>query len=116
VDFLWEMHRQLQDCSRNLGIGPRVVRQIDYYLKNLPANPYLSRREALDLQIVQRVLTKLRGPESMLKTLIGKQVEEGLSGTLYQLLDASPHISEFAESKKALIQKAKELRDNGFTI
>jgi len=52
----------------------------------------------------------------MLKTLIGKQVEEGLSGTLYQLLDASPHISEFAESKKALIQKAKELRDNGFTI
>ncbi len=116
ADFLWEMHRQLQDCSRNLGIGPRVVRQIDYYLKNLPANPYLSRREALDLQIVQRVLTKLRGPESMLKTLIGKQAEEGLSGTLYQLLDASPHISDFAESKKALIQKAKELRDNGFTI
>jgi len=116
VDFLWEMHRQLQDCSRNLGIGPRVVRQIDYYLKNLPLNPYLSRREAFDLQIVQRVLTKLRGPESMLKSLVGKQVDEGLNGTLYRLLDSNTHISEFTESKKALIQKAKELRDNGFTI
>lgn len=116
LNFLWDMHTKMNEENRNLGIGPRVVKQIDYYLRNLPANQYLDRREAFDLQIVQRVLTKIRGPEGMLKDLVGKLSGDKLTGSLYTLLEENSEVSDFTHSKMVMVQKAKELRDNGFTI
>ncbi|NGQ97509.1 AAA domain-containing protein [Brevibacillus sp. SYP-B805] len=116
LNFLWEMHLIMQTENKNLGVGPRVVKQIDLYLKNLPQNPFLSREEAFDLQIVQRVLTKLRGPEGLLKSLVGKLVEDKPNGSIYALLEKHEGISKFTKSKQVLIQKAKELKVNGFTI
>ncbi|MDF2792126.1 MAG: family ATPase, partial [Neobacillus sp.] len=69
--MLWEIHSELQKVNKNLGVGPRIVRQIDMYLKNLPSNSSLTREEAFDKQIVQRILTKVRGPEDQLKHFIG---------------------------------------------
>ncbi|MGE7273615.1 McrB family protein [Brevibacillus panacihumi] len=116
LDFLWEMHNIMQKENKNLGVGPRVVRQIDYYLRNMPENPYISRMEAFDIQVVQRILTKLRGPEGLLKGLIGKIVEDKPTGSIYAHLDTHKGISDFEKSKQVLIQKAKELKVNGFTI
>jgi hypothetical protein len=116
--FLWDVHNLMQSVSRNLGIGPRIVRQIDSYIKNLPLNPYLNREQAIDLQIVQRILTKLRGPEGLLKPLLGRVDSQGNldGGSLYEIIDKYPTVSSFSKTKQVLIQKAKELRTNGYTV
>lgn len=116
LDFLWALHKILSFESKNQGIGPRVIKQIDNYLKNLPPNKYLTREDAFDVQIVQRVLTKLRGPEGLLKGLIGKPLENSVEGSLYQLLEDSAYISHFKKTKEVIYQKAKELKVNGFTF
>lgn len=118
TQFFWDIHLRLQEASKNLGVGPRVVRQIDLYIQNLPANPYISRSQALDLQVVQRILTKLRGPEGLIGELVGKLEPHGelVGSTLLPILDEYQDISDFANSRKVLLQKAKELRINGYTI
>lgn len=117
-EFFWELHSALQAANKNLGVGPRVVRHVDTYLRNLPDNPHIARGEALDLQVVQRVLTKLRGPEGLLKELIGKADAAGAAtdGGLEALLGRYADISAFTETRKLLVHKAKELKINGYTI
>ncbi|WP_181918036.1 McrB family protein [Cohnella phaseoli] len=116
LNFLWEMHLKMQKENKSLGIGPRVVKQIDHYIKNLPPNSYLSRKDAFDIQVVQRILTKLRGPEGLLKGLIGKIVEDRVEGLLFDLIERYNSVSGFAKTRDAIYQKAKELKVNGFTV
>jgi hypothetical protein len=118
TEFFWRMHCTLQEASRNLGVGPRVVKQIEVYLRNLPENPYLSKKEALDFQVVQRIMTKLRGPEGLLKGLIGRvDTNDNVEGSsLMELLNEFNDLSDFEETRKTLIHKAKELKINGYTI
>lgn len=115
VSFLWELHMDLKRTNKNLGIGPRIVRQIDTYLKNLPINPYLTRKQAFDLQIKQRILTKLRGPEDQLKDLLALQ-EGQLIGKLQDQFLKYKDVSEFKVTRNTLTQKAKELSSNGYTV
>lgn len=117
--LLWEIHSELQKINKNLGTGPRIVRQIDMYLKNLPSNSLLTRKEAFDKQIVQRILTKVRGPEDQLKHFIGsyeRKTENIEDSKLGEILDRYDEISEFYETRNVLIQKAKELKLNGYTL
>lgn len=118
AEFFWAMHQTLQESNKNLGVGPRVIRQIDIYIRNLPENPYISKREALDIQVVQRILTKLRGPEGLLKDLIGKVDTSGevIGSKLLERLNEYKDISDFTETRNILIHKAKELKINGYTI
>ncbi|MBG9794044.1 hypothetical protein ABD76_16645 [Paenibacillus dendritiformis] len=118
VDMLWGIHNAMQDCSKDFGVGPRIVRQIDAYMGNVPVNPHLSRKDAMDIQIVQRIFTKLRGPEGLLRDLIGKMDGNGnvSDSMLAELLNEYADVSDFTESRKVLIQKAKELKNNGYTI
>jgi hypothetical protein len=117
LDMLWKLHLVMQKENKNLGIGPRVVKQIDNYLKNLPpSNKFLTRKEAFDIQVVQRILTKLRGPEGLLKGLIGKINNDRVEGSLYELFERYEDVSDFTRTKSAIIQKAKELKVNGFTV
>ncbi|MEH7254883.1 AAA family ATPase [Neobacillus niacini] len=117
--LLWDIHTDLQKVNKNLGAGPRIVRQIDMYLKNLPNNSVLTREEAFDIQIVQRILTKVRGPEDQLKPFIGsynRQTENIEESKLGEILDRYDEVSEFYETRNTLIQKAKELKLNGYTL
>ena len=117
--LLWEIHSKLHKVNKNLGAGPRIVRQIDMYLKNLPKNSLLTREEAFDKQIVQRILTKVRGPEDQLKHFIGiydRQSENIVESKLGEILDRYDEVSEFYETRNVLIQKAKELKLNGYTL
>lgn len=117
LEFLWEMHKDMQMESKSLGIGPRVVKQIDHYIKNLPPlNAYLSREDAFDLQVVQRILTKMRGPEGLLKGLIGKVSEGRVEGLLFEKIEKYNTVSDFEKTKDIIFQKAKELKVNGFTV
>ncbi|TGE31298.1 AAA family ATPase [Desulfosporosinus sp. Sb-LF] len=119
VQFLTELNRCFKNVSRNLGFGPRVVRQIFKYLSNLPETTILSRELAFDLQILQRVFTKLRGPEEQLKPLIGSlnpRTGNVENGTIYKVLEDFTDISTFEQSYKILMSKARELKLYGYTV
>lgn len=119
LELLWEIHQEMQLVNKNLGVGPRIVRQIDLYMKNLPGTEPLSKEEAFDLQVVQRVLTKLRGSEDMLDAFIGKfdlRTGEWKSGKLVEILDRYADIGSFDQTRKVLQYKAKELKVNGYTF
>ena len=42
------------------------------FLNNIPLNAPLSREEAFDIQLVQRVLTKVRGSDEQFTELLGQ--------------------------------------------
>ncbi|MBB6451606.1 hypothetical protein HNQ94_000027 [Salirhabdus euzebyi] len=118
LDLLWEVHQALQQVNRQIGVGPRIVKQIDQYLANLPLQEYVSRETGMDIQILQRILTKVRGSEEQLRGLLGVYTKEGelIDSKLITILQKYSNISTFLQSKKAIEQKAKELKLHGYTF
>lgn len=119
LQCLWSIHIELQKCNRKIGIGWRIVRQIGKYIKSLPGCSPLTRREAFDLQIAQRVMTKIRGAEEQFDTLIGIYDSENdvvESSMLLRLFNENINISDFNHSKDILKEKSKELKLYGHTI
>jgi len=119
IDFLTELHNILHSESKNLGIGYRIVRQMDVYLKNIPSGDWISREEGFDLQVVQRIMTKIRGPEDQLQGLLGKIKDD--SGMIFEsklksLIDTYKDVSDFTETGKSIFNKARELKMYGYTI
>ncbi|QFR65426.1 ATPase [Schleiferilactobacillus harbinensis] len=112
--LLWDLHVTLNEEDRNLGIGWRIVHQIDSFVRNLPEiDDGVSRGEAIDLQLVQRILTKVRGSQEQLHDLLGTGKEPG---KLIQVLDKYTDISTFEQSRLLLTQKTQELTLYGFTM
>lgn len=117
--LLWEVHQMMQSVNKQVGVGPRIVKQIDQYLGNLPVQDYILREDAFDLQIVQRVLTKVRGSEDQLRELLGRynREKDTVEGSLIiRLFDRYTNVSIFKESRNVIKQKAKELKYNGYTM
>lgn len=112
--LLWDLHVTLNEEDRNLGIGWRIVHQIDSFVRNLPEiDDGVSRGEAIDLQLVQRILTKVRGSQEQLHDLLGTGKEPG---KLIRVLDKYTDISTFEQSRLLLTQKTRELTLYGFTM
>lgn len=112
--FLWDFHLILQKASTGMGIGPRVVKAVETYLANLPAGDNmftLTPAEGVDLQIKQRVLTKIRGSAEQFETLF----EDG-EYSIISLLDRYSELSAFAECRKTVSQKKKELKTYGYCL
>lgn len=112
--FLWDFHLILQKASTGMGIGPRVVKAIEIYLANLPTEDNmfkLTADEGVDLQVKQRVLTKIRGSAEQFETLFDNG-EESITG----LLDKYSELSTFSECRKAVSQKKKELKTYGYCL
>lgn len=115
-EFLWEMHTLLHGTNANLGVGPRIVKSIEMYLRNLPEGDteyVLSEAEGLDYQVAQRILTKIRGPEEQLKELFQTQEQKN---ALITLLDKFDDISKFERCRQAINQKEKELKVYGYCL
>ncbi|MCD8847358.1 hypothetical protein NGG04_08715 [Mammaliicoccus sciuri] len=116
-DMLWRLHLAINNADRNVGIGRRIVNQLEEYLINIPKNDYLKREEAIDLQLVQRVVTKIRGSEEQLGELLGYWKDgEFQLGEIEIILNEYNDSSEFVITRKAILDKAKELKLHGFTI
>ncbi|WP_094551432.1 McrB family protein [Petroclostridium xylanilyticum] len=119
LDFFDKLN-YLLDKNINKCIGYRVITQIDKYIKNIPIFPNdekfksigFNRSYAFDLQIVQRVLPKIRGPLEELKDIIGHSKE---NGELFKLLNEFEDLSGFELTRKILHNKAKELDIHGYT-
>ena len=115
--LLWQMHKLLHGINANLGVGPRIVKSIESYLRNLPelqTDYALSIGEGLDYQISQRILTKIRGPEEQLKGIFLSDAQK--PNTLATVLDNFSDISNFERSRKIIEQKENELNTYGYCL
>lgn len=113
VEFLENLHNLLTDVKQDFGIGFRIIRQMDAYLKNIPANQWMTRADGWDLQLVQRVVPKIRGSEEQLSDILDANGNDGEN--LLAILNKYGDISEFKRTKKMIAHKLKELRNNGYT-
>lgn len=120
LNLLWDIHKIINKKISSSGIGMRIVNQIEKYLNNLPKGSLISREEALDIQLVQRVFTKISGSQSLLKELVNIK-EEVLEGEIldlllkYEIENLDEGIS-FEKSKRKLLSLAMELKEYGHTI
>lgn len=119
IELLNKLHIEMNKVNKNMGIGFRIIKQLDMYLKNIPENCELARTQGFDLQILQRVLTKLRGSQEQLQELIGEynSNEKCVEGSIIiNILDEYKDVSDFKATKDYIIQKARELKIYGYTI
>ncbi len=119
IQFFDEMNVEIGKINSNLGIGYRIVKQIDRYLKNIPENTILNRETALDLQVVQRILTKVRGSQEQLVEFIGEydtKTDKLSDSKIEEILDKYNEISSFMKTREVIKNKAKELKIYGYTI
>lgn len=110
--LLWDIHQALQRANSKLGVGPRIVKSMEQYIANLPERIGFCVEDAIDYQIVQRVLTKVRGPETQLGALLGTSVGEGL----LEIFDRHASLSTFEKSRQVVENKRKELEVYGYCI
>lgn len=118
LELLDKMHQLLFLYDASKGISFRVASAIANYLQNIPCDEggtlLISREEAFDLQIKQRILTKLRGTEATIGVLLREEGKKEVS--LAQLLQSSLAncVSTFEHSLLYLKQKRRELELYGY--
>ena len=64
------------------------------------------------MQIAQRVLTKVRGPENQL----GEILSDKSFKNIYQIFDEYRDLSEFNLCREIVVQKQRELESYGYCI
>ena len=119
MNFLDDLNSALRKIDKDRVVGYRIIRQIGSYLKNIPCNVegqgFLDRGKAFDLQLVQRIMTKFKGPESDFEQLFGKYTEpEQATSQILKLFEKYPTVSTFSYSRDVCHKKAKELLDHGY--
>ncbi|MGG0276539.1 AAA family ATPase [Bacillus rhizoplanae] len=118
LELLDKMHQLLFHHDTSKGISFRVASAIASYLNNIPCDEgrslLISREEAFDLQIKQRILTKLRGTEATIGALLREEGKKEMS--LVQLLQSAlaNRVSTFEHSLMYMKQKRRELELYGY--
>lgn len=103
-----EIIKKLSDLFNStftITIGFRTLNHINSYLANLPKNQELTREEAFDLQIAQKVIPKIRGNSEELEKIFDE--ENGI----FKILSKN----QFKITNKILNKKKKELDIYGYT-
>ncbi|MDC3415135.1 hypothetical protein NC797_05860 [Aquibacillus sp. 3ASR75-11] len=121
IHLLDELHNLLSSSDIQKGVSFRVALGIADFLTNIPATEtgtlVIDRRDAFDLQLKQRVLTKINGIESYIEPLVGSQIDGDYNeGSITMLLksEVGQKVSDFDQSIDTLKNKAKELMIYGF--
>ncbi len=122
VHLLDRLHELMQAADSQKGVSYRVTQKLAVYLQNIPARnrstPLITRARAFDLQLRQRILTKLSGSEMQIGDLVGSFVDGAYKpGQIAELLTSTDvkTIGEFSASLAFLQQKAKELMMHGYS-
>jgi hypothetical protein len=123
IQLLDAVHLLIHAVDQQKGVSFRAVNAIASYLMNIPVledgASYLSREEAFDLQLKQRVLTKVSGSASVIGDLVGKHRSGNWQmGTLANLfVEAQENgVGAFTHCLRALEEKAKELSVHGYAV
>lgn len=121
TDILDELHNLLHKDDLQKGVSFRVALGISKFLANVPSTEdgmlLINRSECFDMQINQRILTKIKGLESYVEPLVGSYANgEYSNGTIVELLtsEKAQRISNFSNSINYLKSKAKELMLYGY--
>ncbi|MFD2613183.1 McrB family protein [Paenibacillus gansuensis] len=121
LDLFDKLNESISNIDAQTGVSFRIVMGISEYLDNIPTDdkgaPLLSRTRALDYQVKQRILTKIRGHREQIESLIGTyDFHKGTyqEGDLVSMFRDEEWDFEF--SSKYLTQKAKELTRNGYVL
>lgn len=118
LELLDKLHDVLSSYDATKGISFRCATAIAMYLQNIPFHNnqsyMISREEGFDLQIKQRVLTKVRGTEMMVGSLLHEEEKRG--ATLIPLLQSplANCVSTFEHSLAYIRQKRRELELYGY--
>ncbi|SHH89468.1 McrB family protein [Clostridium intestinale] len=124
IKFLDDLHSLLNEVDNQKGVSFRITKKIAEYLLNIPSNldgtKTILKREAFDLQIKQRLITKIKGAEKKYGKLIGtikdSESKEPTNSNLYEFFSSEEavRISDFKVTKKEIIRKARELGVYGY--
>lgn len=86
--LLWDIHTLLRGGNSKYGIGPRIVKNIDMYLWNLP------------------------NPENQLGEILNSKSEKNIG----HIFDEYKKLSDFKICREIVLQKQKELESYGYCI
>ncbi|MFW6015988.1 MAG: McrB family protein [bacterium] len=121
--LLDKLHQVMNKIDSQKGVSFRILDNIAKYIENIPSNEkgelLITRDRAFDLQIKQRVLTKLKGHQQQYGSLIGSydhNDDEIYDSSIYDILtsEEARKVSKFESSIQELIRKAKEMYFNGY--
>ena len=115
LEFFWDLHNTINKVLPNIGISWRNIKSIENFLNKLPSNYYDKLDKALDWQISERILTKLRGTDTMLSPLMSfNEKDQKLKGKIIDVLDEYSDLSDFTTCRETLLVKVRELVANGY--
>lgn len=122
IDLLDILHTLISSNDQQKGVSFRIAEKIISYIQNIPIDKkgelLLERGLAFDLEIKQRILTKLKGSERQMGELIGKiQSNEIVDSKLDELFNDInfKNVSDFKLTKEEIKRKARELTVYGYT-
>lgn len=107
----------INECIQNsiptTGIGWRTLNSIERFVSNSSFYKYPSFDEdiALDYQIAQRILPKVRGTETMLMDLLDNQENDR---SILHAISKTDDISKFNLTTQSILKKRKELMVMGY--
>lgn len=124
IQFFDELHEIINKYDTQKGVSFRIIKKIGEFLNNIPIDRnnelLLARSKALDLQVNQRIITKIKGTEQQFGKLIGTISSYGsdeiIDSELAQFFSKEEwkEISDFKLTKKEINRKAKELGVYGY--
>lgn len=118
LEILDVLHTALQAHDPSKGVSFRVAAAIANYIANIPRDeegiPLISREEAFDLQLKQRIFTKVRGIEAVIGPLLTKDGRKGNSLLMLLQSPLAKEVSAFTHSISFLKEKARELELYGY--
>lgn len=113
LSFFWKLDQLLINGLSAGGFGWRTIRNVESFLSSVTSPMNFSREKALDYQVAQRILPKLRGTNENFQSLL-KLENNKLDGKIIDLLDENDELSSFEKSREVLLKKARELWVTGF--
>lgn len=118
LEILDALHAALQAHDPSKGVSFRVAAAIANYIANIPRDeegtPLISREEAFDLQLKQRIFTKVRGIEAVIGPLLTEDSRKGNSLLILLQSQLAKEVSAFTHSISFLKEKARELELYGY--
>lgn len=123
IEFFDELHEIINKYDTQKGVSFRIVKKIGEYLNNIPKDGdelMLERSLAFDLQVKQRIITKIKGTEKQFGKLVGtmNSYEENKpsNSELFNFFSNEEwkDISDFELTKKEITKKARKLGVYGY--
>lgn len=119
LHFFDELNNLVETSLGERIISPRMIKDLSNYLTNIPELPshnVFERKEAIDLFVKQRVLTKVRGLLANLEELIGTGENNDQEGHLVMMLQSNlgKSVSDFENSINDLKKKRRQLEIDGY--